>query len=457
MPDALVSNPLRINASPTKEFFIHMLTRDVLLTRAIIDLVDNSIDGAHRLRGTNSFEGLWVHIELSAEFFRVTDNCGGIPINIARNYAFRFGRPREAEQTPGSVGLFGVGMKRTFFKLGRAFSVSSRSRTEQFALNVDVDQWLRDSENEQTDGWHFDFASAAQDLEPVPDDMTGTRIEVTRLLPAVADSFGLAQFQTQLKEEIRGAHTVSLNRGLTLTVNGLPVSFLPQKLFNSELIKPAYSVLNYTSEQLGSPAGGAVRVSLYAGIAERNFHDGGWYIFCNGRLILKADQTDTTVWGDKHGMRQYHPEFAYFRGFAYFDSEQSQLLPWTTTKTGVDEDSAIYKVVQREMIELTKPVLTFLSLLEKNRAAAAQGDSSDPTLNTAVTTARAVSTLEITQPMRFQGPQPNPVPPGPRMQKIQYSKPAEEVDRVMKRIGARSFKDVGEKTFEYYLEYEGGE
>jgi hypothetical protein len=42
---------LRINASPSKEFFIHMLTRDVQLTRAIIDLVDNCIDGAKRLKG----------------------------------------------------------------------------------------------------------------------------------------------------------------------------------------------------------------------------------------------------------------------------------------------------------------------------------------------------------------------------------------------------------------------
>lgn len=42
-------NPMRINASPTKELFIFMLTRDVQLSRAIIDLVDNCVDGANRL------------------------------------------------------------------------------------------------------------------------------------------------------------------------------------------------------------------------------------------------------------------------------------------------------------------------------------------------------------------------------------------------------------------------
>ena len=38
--------PGKFNADPTKDFFIHMLTRDIPLERAIIDLVDNSVDGA---------------------------------------------------------------------------------------------------------------------------------------------------------------------------------------------------------------------------------------------------------------------------------------------------------------------------------------------------------------------------------------------------------------------------
>jgi len=46
MPDETDLN--RIDASPTKEFFISMRTRDVQLTRAIIDLIDNCVDGANR-------------------------------------------------------------------------------------------------------------------------------------------------------------------------------------------------------------------------------------------------------------------------------------------------------------------------------------------------------------------------------------------------------------------------
>lgn len=36
-------------ASPTKRFFVSMLTRDINLADAILDLLDNCLDGALRL------------------------------------------------------------------------------------------------------------------------------------------------------------------------------------------------------------------------------------------------------------------------------------------------------------------------------------------------------------------------------------------------------------------------
>jgi hypothetical protein len=38
-----------IDAEPTKAFFIDMLTRDIPLDQAILDLVDNCVDGAKAL------------------------------------------------------------------------------------------------------------------------------------------------------------------------------------------------------------------------------------------------------------------------------------------------------------------------------------------------------------------------------------------------------------------------
>ena len=40
-----------VDSSPTKEFFVEMLTRDIDLTDAILDLLDNCLDGVLRKQG----------------------------------------------------------------------------------------------------------------------------------------------------------------------------------------------------------------------------------------------------------------------------------------------------------------------------------------------------------------------------------------------------------------------
>jgi len=447
-------DPKRINASPTKEFFIYMLTRDIPLTRATLDLVDNSVDGARRMRPNGDFNGLWVRVELDRDHFKIADNCGGIPVDIARNYAFRFGRPKDAPLTPGSVGQFGVGMKRTFFKLGRHFAVYSTTSTSRFDMDIDVEQWKSIDHPEKADEWHFEFRNVEENLPGVSPDEIGTRIEITQLYDTVSESFGLENFLTRLKQEISLAHTLSMDRGLAITVNTIPLRHEPARLFVSDRLIPAFVEKTYERENLVGQPGAPVKVKLFAGVAERSLHDGGWYVFCNGRLVIRADQTSTTIWGPVHDMRQYHPDFAYFRGYAYFDSDDASLLPWTTTKTGVDVDSPVYKSVQQEMIELSKPVLTFLSNLAKEKTAFENGDSTDRPLEQAIQSAEAKRMDVLTVTPTFVAPQPRPVPAEPKMQKIQYSKPIVEVEKAMQLLKVRTFTAVGEKTFEYFMKYE---
>jgi hypothetical protein len=447
-----VAPGMRINASPTKEFFISMLTRDVQLSRAIIDLVDNCVDGAQRLRPGSRYHGLWVRIELGADAFRISDNCGGIPVNIARDYAFRFGRPKEAAATPHSVGLFGVGMKRTFFKLGEEISVASKCRTEEFALQVNVRDWIAEQDR-GPDDWHFAFTSVEENRPAISDDDTGTTITVTALHPAVSETFRLKNFHQQLASELADAHTASIERGLAITVNQVPVNFQPERLLVSETLQPTFVHYQYERKSIDGKDGEPVRVKLYAGISTRDFHEGGWYVFCNGRLVLKADKTAATVWGKMHGMRQYHADFAFFRGYAFFDCIHSTLLPWTTTKTGVDLDAPLYKTVQREMIEVTKPILAFLIESAEERG----GPSEDDSLDDAIKNAKATKVEAIVAPMTFRAPTLKAKPTGPPLQWIRYRKPLADVERAKALLQATSFMQVGERTFEYFLKYEGEE
>lgn len=444
--------PNEINGSPTKDFFISMLVRDIPLNRAVIDLVDNSVDGARRIWDGASFDGLWVRLEVNANHFRISDNCGGIPIETARDYAFRFGRPKGAPFVEGSIGQFGVGMKRSFFKIGKLLRVESATSSSKLLVEVDADIWKTQMTIEGEEDWHFQFKNLEDGLN-VPVDMQGTIIEIKSLLDSVRESFKLDTFIKRLEKEVAVAHSESMDKGLSISLNGISLQHNPLNLLQSTEMSPAHIERVYDDTPDRKP----VHVKLYAGVAERSKEDGGWYIFCNGRLVVRADQTNLTVWDEGGRVPKYHPNFARFRGLAYFDSDDSSLLPWTTTKTGVDADSKVYRSVRLEMIELTRPVIEFLRKLEDERKKHDDGDIIETPFEKAVDFAKPVGVAEITQHKVFIAPSPPPLPPGPRMQRIQYSKPVDQVEKVKNHLGVTSYKEVGEKTFEYYIHYEEGE
>lgn len=135
-----------IKANPTREFFVNMLVRDILLKQAIIELIDNSIDGARTIKKDNDFTGLKIAVDFDGDSFCIRDNCGGIPLDVAQEYAFRFGRPKEKETGNNeTTGIFGIGMKRALFKLGDYFEIKSKTVTTSFEVKLDVEQW----ENEE--------------------------------------------------------------------------------------------------------------------------------------------------------------------------------------------------------------------------------------------------------------------------------------------------------------------
>jgi hypothetical protein len=426
---------LKIDAMPTKDLFISMLTKDIPLSRAIIDLVDNSIDGALRSRPNGNFEGLEIRLEVKPDHFQISDNCGGMSIETAQHYAFRFGRPDGMEPTQHSVGQFGVGMKRSLFKLGNLFRISSISSKSRFQIEVDVKAW------KEIEEWAFDFNSVER--KSFNQDQWGTVIGVYDLHPSVSTDFGLDNFVSRLGREIEEAHIQSITKGIAITLNGIPVNVKPLELIRSSKLQPAYRELS--APEIDSD----VNVKIYAGIANSDPRSGGWYVFCNGRLILGPDQTIITGWGEggETTIPKYHNQFAMFRGYTFFESDNTSLLPWNTTKTGVDTDSPLYKRVRVEMITLMRPVIDFLNKLKEER----EGDG--PTqLDFFFTNQDSVQIGEISTQQTFQVPQVVRQPP--TLGKISYSKPMEEIDRVKKVLRVSTYKDVGEKTFEYFMHQE---
>ena len=432
-----------VSALPTKTFFVEMLTKDVSLPSAIMDLIDNSIDGALRLRGANPLTGLEVKITANRNKFTIQDNCGGIPLDVARRYAFRFGRSHDAPSYDDSVGLFGVGMKRAIFKLGRTFEIKSLTSDESFRVKVDVDQWLNQNE------WEFPLevrtSSSSQGAR-----ITGTRIVVDRLFDGVAGQFALAAFMDRVRSEISAKHQVYISRGLTINVNGVPLSGTAvQFAYLQHSLQPAFEQRSYNG----------VTVEIYSGIGAggpRARSDAGWYVYCNGRMVVRADQTELTGWGGLGVQRipRYHHQFSRFRGCTFLSSRMSSHLPWNTTKDGLDVEADLYRTTRLRMISHMRPVINFLNALDKEFD---QSDESKRVLNNMLERADYAPVYEIPDNVLshdFYYRLPPPLPEPPRTTRISYQRPKTEVEALKRALGVRTNRAVGERTFDWYLENE---
>jgi hypothetical protein len=430
-------DPKIVEAYPTKDFFISMLVKDIELIRAILDLVDNSVDGARRLRPDGNFGKLTVRIELNDELFRITDNCGGISVELARQYAFRFGRPANMEKTTRSVGQFGVGMKRALFKLGKHFRVESTTPSSTFVIDEDVEQW------KTHDRWQFDFSDVRENRK-FSVAKTGTTVLVTKLHPPVGQEFRLETFKSRLKREIEAAHQESMEHGIAISLNKIPLQFKPNELLNSAELRPAHEEFVPDVYRGKTP----VVVKMFAGVGNSDPVAAGWSIYCNGRLVLESDQTLTTGWGEGGGkiIPKFHNQFARFRGYVFFDSDDAELLPWNTTKTGVDSDSGLYKSVRQKMTTLMRPVIDFLNKLDAEKDPAA----THKPLTEIVHKARAAKLVAV-EPGGFSyAKRPSKKATPPAEQKITYTKPVEQVKKAKAMLRVSTAKEVGERTFDYF-------
>ena len=419
-----------VSAEPTKEFFISMLTRDISLLSALVDLVDNSVDAAMQNDGV---VGKKVEITLDRQFFEIKDSCGGIPKDAAENYAFKFGRPTDAPQTPHSVGRFGVGMKRAIFKLGRSFQIESRHEDSSFNINVNVNDWLASLSD-----WNFE-------LEEVDDvaEQYGTSIRVDDLYQSIGEKLEDRVFINNLKSMIGKAHHKALLDGLSIQVN--------EEVVESRVVEIKHSEdLTYITDELSIDG---VTISIKAGVGERDRHKGGWYVYCNDRMIEEASQSVMTGWG-VDGIRNYHTDFAFFRGVIEFNCDDGAKLPWNTTKTGIDTDNPIYRTALVRMKIAMRKILSLLTERIKEETAVNEGKIEESYINKAINEASLKSAFTLPLQTDFVRPNFQQLPKTTNERRISYSVKESDLNRVKESLGVTTNKEAGLYTFDYYLENE---
>lgn len=442
----------RAHAEPTKDFFIRMITRDISLRDCIVDLLDNSVDGARRTAkiatpgvAKPSLAGFDATIRMSNDEFSIKDNCGGISLGDAVDYAFHFGRRKDApKDVEGTIGLYGIGMKRAIFKIGRKARIESRHKDDRFVVVVDVDTWETQTDKEGRQDWDFNI-DALEDAQPI-----GTSIVLSALYPTVAASFTDPTFSNELIRTIARDYAFVIQQGFKVNVGEVAVPDYGYRIKQSADLAPG--VIEYEDN--------GVKVRIVAGLIEEldvevpdelkpeKTERFGWYVICNDRVILAADTSEHTVWGNA-GFQVWHSQYNGFAGFLFLSADEPDKLPWTTTKREVDVGNPIYLRAVVKMKELTKLFIAYTNERKVDPDAARLVEASAPSVG--------LETVKTAAPIRF--PTISAPSTGVEYTTIQYRRPKAEIKKVAKALGNASMaaREVGRRTFEYFKKMELGE
>jgi hypothetical protein len=367
-------------ASPTKAFFVSMLTRDIELQDALLDLLDNCVDGIVRSGSVSAppaqpYDGFWAHITIAPDHFVIEDNCGGIPLAVAKKYAFAIGRPPGAEETdhPATVGMYGIGMKRAIFKLGTEALVESRN-DQGFIVEFTPD-WMHD--NSWNDLPMYELSADKLVAK-------GTKIEVYQLHSQVAAAFSNQEWIDEFRKLVGRHYSIIIGKGFSVTIGSpdeIENGLTPVTPENFKLLQTDDAVVEGDRIAPYVYAGklGDVDVEIFAGLYRRlltedeadseeetrgTIDDAGWTVACNDRVVIWKDKSRLTGWGEA-SVPNYHGQFIAITGIVLLRSDDPKKLPLTTTKRGIDAASNVYSEVKDLMRDATKNLTSFTNKWKK--------------------------------------------------------------------------------------------
>ncbi len=432
------------SAQPEKRLFISLLTRDISLLEAILDLIDNSINSTIikqniPLNTSDDYINLLdlksdtstptVSIIFDKTKFLITDNCGGISLDLAQNQVFKFGK--NDDETPDKhseadrLSVYGIGLKRAIFKLGNNIRIRSNHANGGFDMDLDVRRWQR----EMQQPW-------AIPISPTPNDQSkpyGTNIEVKEIYENIAKRLTDDRFEGELRQIIAKTYSYFIGRIVNISVNSRPVVATDLKL-GSNIASEKFEVDD-------------VNVAVLAGISipdgkSYSADKAGWYIFCNGRGVAFANKSNITGWGTF--LPLFQPKFLPFIGIVFFASTDPESLPWTTTKSSINQESKVWQHALRVMSTQGRQITSFLS--RRYPEEGVQLPIGELT-KTAGTSSSALKSLS-SPPQNFSSSNIRQ-----KITSIQIKVSISDIDKIKTYLGNKSMSnaDVGNYIFEYFL------
>ena len=450
-----------IYGGPTKRFFVSMLTRDIELDDAILDLIDNCVDGAMRLNpgkvaSPSPFKGFEANITLGKNEFEISDNCGGIPKENLED-AFSLGRPNlNKDKGVQTIGMYGIGMKRAIFKIAQSATVTSY-RTDLSVSVAYSKQWLDPEAKE----WDLPVSIVANRKG-----VKGVTIRSNNLHGDIGRHFSNESFINRLKLKIGEYYGYIIQKGFTVKINGFTVVAATLPLLSSKFsTSPAIRPFDYHA--IIGDVHIDVRIGFFRPLVQEREIDeetqaptsreqAGISVICNDRVVLLHDRTIKTGWGDG-GVPQFHPQFRAIAGLVVMASNNPQSLPISTTKRDLDVGSDVFLKVRQACMEGIKIFTNFTNAWKGMETEASEFFESAPRMD-----ARREIRLAIDHGTAVRG-MPSakkykpvlPTPGSKSRRRISFVRELDDIERVSEFLfGEKDIKpsDVGNSSFSRALE-----
>lgn len=442
--ELLMVEKIPADASPEKRLFISLITRDISLIDAFLEIMDNSINAAlepfaANLKTADDYQRLLsegkvtpkvqIDVTVSPKKIVVIDNAPGISSKMAADHVFKFGRGDAEADSSDRLSVYGIGLKRAMFKSGNKIEIISDHRQGGFELKLNVREWAR----VQKEPWTFE-------ITPRPPEKShfGTRITITDLHEEVRRRIDDGLFLDQLRERISRTYSFFIGRIVDITVNNVPT---PKESFD---IGENFGNAKFES--------GKVSCNITAGIAStanEKYRDrnGGWFVFCNGRAILFADKSTLTGWGVA-GLPIFQPKHRPFLGIVFFVSTDPELLPWTTTKASVDVENAVWQLAKRHMVTVGRVITGYLDKRYKRDGTEVSPEELQDISGEKV----SVLSAAVAEPREFRIPTKSHL----KTTTIQYKAKTEDVKKIESYLHKPNMggSEVGRYTFNYFLKNE---
>ncbi len=345
-----------VNFQPTKRLFIDILTRDISIHDCILDLLDNAVDSYTRNKINEKRE---IQLNFDKNELRAFDNCGGIDKEKLQNEVFRFGVKDFLNHAP-TIGLYGIGLKRSIFKLGELIVFETDDGKNYCKLKIDVNDWLNMKDQDDNDIWHLPLTDTSGS-RLVNEQKPYTKIKVEKLRYETIETL-VPTFETNLKETIKIYYSRYIQKNqIDFFVNDEQQSGFEITVKASDDFKPVKVVEEYE--------GIKITIICWLDLREEEIKRGvkepgrqGWNVFMNERLVIFDDTSEDTGWtGEKPYLPRFHPIYNQFRGVVLLNTSDPSKLPIKTSKNGFKKDDKVYHYLLNNMVKVARPFINFLS------------------------------------------------------------------------------------------------